>query len=193
MPMFMPICVVLLFTLYFILNNIIYKFAKNKNLMPKSRINFKKRYLGAYGFYPRTLIELSLELSMLGLVELVMRQVQEVNEKASYFTGVLCLITIIWFICKTFILSNDKTTAYKIGNSKFMSFNRAYEFLWEDMKVSSSTGVSNYLSFFVARRFTYACIIILSSAFRIQKVFTYAAIIFLNLSLICYIVTYKPF
>jgi hypothetical protein len=104
---------------------------------------------------------------MLGLVELVMRQVQDWNEKVSYYTGVLCLLTIIWFICKTLIISNDKTTASKIGNSEFKSFNRSYEFLWEDMKVSSSTGVANYLSFFVGRRFTYACIIILGSAFRI--------------------------
>ena len=66
--MFMPICVVIIFTLYFLANYCIYRYAKAMDFMPERRINFKRRYLEAYSFYPRTLIELSLELSALGLV-----------------------------------------------------------------------------------------------------------------------------
>ena len=48
-----------------------------------------------YGFYIRTFIELSLELSTLGLVEIIMKQVGETNEKISYYIGVLSVLTVV--------------------------------------------------------------------------------------------------
>ena len=63
--MFLPFFGILYFTLFYLANYILFKITKKKKYYAK--------YQKIYGFYVRTFVELSLELTFLGLVELVMR------------------------------------------------------------------------------------------------------------------------
>ena len=122
-----------------------------------------------------------------------MRQVQGFSEKISFYFAAISLGVIIWFVCIIKYITNDSDFSTKIGDPQFKEFNKKYEFIWEEMKVSKNKVIQNYYSIFVGRRFLYACIIIVCQAMSIQSVIIYGLIIFLNLGYTCIIVAHKPF
>lgn len=75
MLMFLPFATIILTTLYYLSLLLFYKLAKALNICKNRRRKAKQSFFDIYSFYTRFLMEMSLEFSVLGLVELVVRQV----------------------------------------------------------------------------------------------------------------------
>lgn len=109
---------------------------------------------GVHTYLIRTFIELSLDISVCSLIELIMRQTVTISEQISFFISV-SLIVLLGLLTLTFyvlILNNN----FKIMNPKmFERFHEKYGVLWDGLKVKQDHDPI-FNIYFIIRRFLFA-------------------------------------
>ena len=135
---------------------------------PDKRKHYGKKASQVYGMSIKFVIELSLDIAIAGVCELILKQNTTPSEKASYYTS-LCLLTILAygiFHVKELIYQN----IFKIRNPLlFPSLHTKWSVLWEDLRLSHTLPIFNI--FFIIRRITYALIIVLSPLINLPITF----------------------
>ena len=116
---------------------------------------------------------MSLDIFVVGLIEIIMKQTYSAIERVSYFISLILIIILVKGIPHIYHLISENM--FKINNpSKFKKFHDTWSVLWEDQKLNS-TSIFIYNGFtlfggrkpffiliFVARRFLFAlCIVVM--------------------------------
>ena len=96
--MFMMTLIVLLTTIAYCGQYLVYKITKEYDIYPQIKKKMKAKLVERHGFYIRLLIESSLELIICFLVEIFMKQTSTKFEMFSYFTSVSMIIIYIIFM-----------------------------------------------------------------------------------------------
>ena len=111
--LFLPLAMILCFTLQFLMYYLLYYVTKSLAICKKRRKSWRANYRKAPGFYIRSFIELSLELSLLSIVELVMRQIEEWNERLSFFVGAMGFMLVMIFIVVVYLMMSSANSQLK--------------------------------------------------------------------------------
>lgn len=184
--LFSQIVLVSLCIINFLVSYLLYK-ACPRGKMKKL---FKARYKEYLPFFQRLFIELSMELSVISLVEIIMRQTATTLERVSYFCSVANLTLVILVpVWVQFVMSYN---FYKIHNPAYPEFNATWGVFWEDLKLIYESTPNFYLAF-VLRRFVYSLLLVVPAQFNLHVVFQMAFIIWLNLWMTCYIISKRPY
>lgn len=125
-----PIIITLLGILKCFIHYLLSKLFKD----PKQKKKHAEAAGQVYGFVMRIFIELSLDIGVLSMIELLMRQTDLFWEKVSFTLSFVLLHFLVFGTIHCFLLIQNNIL--KIQNpSLFPDFHKKYSVLWEDQKV----------------------------------------------------------
>ena len=160
--MFLPLLFFVIYLFLVVLHYINYNITKRihcrsqclEKFIRKSEKYSKEVIDGIYNFLIRTLIELSLEISVSSLIEIIMKQSITNTERISYTISLVLLTLLITSTIAFTILIY--TNNFKIMNPQlYPSFHQKYDVLWSDLKVKQDLNPT-FMILFMIRRFLLA-------------------------------------
>ena len=83
-----------------------------------------------YGFYLRMLIEISLDISVICIVEVIMKETTHFSEKMSYWVSVVLLTILMQVLIYGFNVINENSSKIKLPE-QFPEFHDKWGVLWE--------------------------------------------------------------
>lgn len=164
--MFLPLMCIFIYLVLALLHLLNYKFNKDFStrisfvnyLLVKSRKYSKEVIEGFHEFMTRTFIELSLDISVCSLIELLMRQTLQMTEIISYTISVILSLSLVLLTISFYILI--KNNPIKISEPKiYERFNQKYAVMWDGLKVGpNKSPIFNIL--FIIRRIAIGWVIV---------------------------------
>jgi len=139
------------------------KFHRNE----KKREEYKELSGVGYGFGIRMLFELSLDISVISIIEILMKQHHFIWEKVSLFMSIFCLNALVYAVYFSYHLINNNMVKIQ-GPDVYPEFHEKWCVLVEDQRVFRHTPLFNV--FFVIRRIIFAILIVLPPYFNIPPI-----------------------
>lgn len=111
----------------------------------------KSFYERVNAFYLKVFLEVSLELSIISLIELIMRQADTRIEKFSYLVSLSAIGLYLALLVYGYYLTTYRI--YFINNHLYPTFNNRWSILWQDLHVHIDRHPYFYLVFLLRRLF----------------------------------------
>lgn len=162
--LFPPVFMLVLFSVYFTYSWLRSKYGKEISKRRTRLENAKS----SFPFYLRFVIELSYEVGVCSMIEIVMRQVETPKERISYYISVISLISIVWLNYSLWRMIKKKF--YKINNPKYPRFNMYWGEIWSELRVRKDN-LPLFNLIFMIRRLLMAFIIVAPAAIGIPSIF----------------------
>lgn len=158
LPLFCIFIYLLLLIFHYLNYWLIKSYAHKFKILNRMRKYSKEVIDGKYNFMIRTFIELSLDISVCALIEIIMRQNLYFGDRVSFFISFCLLLTLIMLTVYFYLLITYNTI--KINYPEvYEKFHEKYNVLWDGLR-SHIDSPPMFFIVFIVRRFTLAVMLV---------------------------------